>query len=49
MSVAEVVAKVLFAIGHYIIYRKKDPLEKQAFADRLGDASTGFLSDIPVF
>ena len=42
----EVVVKVIFAIGHFYIYRKKEPLEKQNFADRIGDASTGFLSDV---
>ncbi|KAL8793859.1 MAG: hypothetical protein Q9195_003585 [Heterodermia aff. obscurata] len=35
VSIAEVVVKILFAIGHFYIYRKKEPLEKQNFADRI--------------
>lgn len=46
VSIAEAVAKVLFAVGYFYIYRKKDPLEKQSFADSIGDASTGMLSGI---
>lgn len=47
VSIAEVVVKILFAIRHYYIYRKKEPYEKQAFADRVGDTATGMLSNMP--
>ena len=33
----------IFALGHYYIYGKMDPLEKRNFADGIGDATTGLL------
>lgn len=43
LSIAEFVVKIVFAVGHYYIYRKKEPLEKRDFADGIGDATTGLL------
>ena len=38
VSIAECVAKVAFAIGHFVIYRKTRENEKQNLADGLGGA-----------
>ena len=45
-SIAEVVIKVLFAIGHFVIYRKTRKGEKQNLADSIGGAGTDFLEDV---
>ena len=44
-AIAEVVVKFLFAIGHFIIYRKTRKDEKQHLADGVGGAVTGFIED----
>lgn len=43
MSLAEIVVKVLFAIGHFVIYRKTRDDEKKNLADSLGGAATNLL------
>ena len=45
-SIAEVVAKILFAVGHFVIYRKTRKGEKQNLADGVGGAGTDFLEDV---
>lgn len=49
VSIAEVVIKVLFAVGHFVIYRKKRADEKTHLAEGIGDAATGFAQDIQQF
>ena len=44
-SVAEVAFKVVFAVGHFILYRKTNVDEKQNLADRLGDAASDLLKN----
>ena len=34
---------MIFALGHYYLYRKKEALAHRDFADGVGDATTGFL------
>lgn len=46
VSVAEVVVKIAFAIGHFVVYRKTRGDEKQHFADGVGGAGTDFLEDV---
>lgn len=45
VSIAEVVAKIAFAVGHFVIYRKTRDDEKQHLADGIGGAGTDFLED----
>ncbi|CAD6572330.1 MAG: hypothetical protein ASARMPREDX12_005118 [Alectoria sarmentosa] len=45
VSIAEVVAKILFAIGHFVIYRKTRDDEKQHLANGIGGAGTDFLEN----
>ena len=45
VSIAEIVVKILFAIGHFVIYRKTRTGEKQNLADGIGGAGTDFLED----
>ena len=42
---AEIAFKVVFAIGHFIIYRKTRDDEKQHLADGLGGAVTDIVED----
>ncbi|KAF6224522.1 hypothetical protein HO133_011099 [Letharia lupina] len=46
VSLAEVVAKIVFAVGHYVIYRKTRDDEKQHLANGVGGAGTDFLEDV---
>ena len=45
VSIAEVVVKILFAIGHFVIYRKTRNDEKQHLANGIGGAGTDFLEN----
>lgn len=45
LAIAEVVAKILFAMGHFIIYRKTRRDEKERLADGVGGAVTDFIED----
>ena len=38
-------AKILFAIGHFVIYRKTRDDEKQHLANGIGGAGTDFLEN----
>ncbi len=38
--------KILFAIGHFVIYRKTRADEKQNLANGIGGAGTDFLEDV---
>lgn len=44
-SIATFVAKLLFAIGHYILNRKVEG-EKKGLADRIGGASLGLVEAV---
>ena len=46
VSLAEVVAKIVFAVGHYAIYMKTRDDEQQHLANGVGGAGTGFLEDV---
>ena len=46
VSIAETAVKILFAIAHFVIYRKTRRDEKQNFADGIGGAGTDFLEDV---
>lgn len=39
------IAKLLFAVGHYVVNRKAE-VEKKDTADRLGDASEGLVTGV---
>ena len=43
VSVAEAVVKILFAVGHFIIYRKTREGEKRNLADGVGGAVEGLV------
>ena len=45
ISIAEVVLKIVFAVGHFVIYRKTRADEKQHLANGIGGAGTDFLED----
>ena len=45
-SLAEFLAKIAFAIGHFIIYRKTRDDEKQHLANGLGGAITDEIENI---
>ena len=44
-SIATFVAKLLCAVGHYILNRKVEG-EKQGLADRIGGAGLGLVTDV---
>ena len=46
VSIAEAAVKILFAIGHFVIYHKTRRDEKQNLADGIGGAGTDFLEDV---
>ncbi len=45
VSLAEVSVKVLFAVGHFFLYRKTNKDEKQNLADGLGGAASDLLQN----
>ncbi len=45
VSIVEVAVKILFAIGHFVIYRKTRDDEKQHLADGLGGAVTDIVEN----
>jgi hypothetical protein len=45
VSIAEAVAKIAFAIGHFILYRKTRDGEKQRLADKVGGTVTDLVDD----
>ena len=46
VSVAEVVIKLLFAVAHFVVYRKTMEGEKERLADQVGDGMAGFVHDM---
>lgn len=45
ISLAEVAVKVIFAVGHFFLYRKTRTDEKKNLADGLGDATSDLLQN----
>lgn len=46
VSLVEVGTKVVFAVGHYFIYRKTRTDEKKNLAEGLGDATSDLLQNV---
>lgn len=49
MSVAEIALKIIFAVRHFIIYRKTRKGEKQRLANDMGSAFTTLVEDFCTF